>query len=204
MRGCCLQGGGLQIDGSPYSNASYHQRYPGAPPTGYGSCSAVFPFTYFFERSATLLQHKDPQAASYCKWYAAMILLPSGLHSSERIVANRAARALFRRISPYNDFPNVYYIVKALGEEKAQLKAGGPIPIPDLVDMRSKTIMKNEYQHDKQRHDGGPVPAQHVLCPSRAPGSPYVQSSVYMVRLFLLTRSKQKQKRRLKNKLTNI
>ena len=23
--------------------------------------------------------------------------------------------------------------------------------------------------------------AQHVLCPSRAPGSPYVQSSVYMV-----------------------
>ena len=61
-------------------------------------------------------------------------------------------------------------IVKALGEEKAQIKAGGPIPIPDLVDIRSRTIMKNEYQKDKQRVDGGPVPAQHVLCPSRAPG----------------------------------
>ena len=71
--------------------------------------------------------------------------------------------------------------MKALGEEKAQLKAGGPITIPDLVDLRSKTVMKNEYQHDERRHDGGPVPAQHVLCPSRAPGSPYVQSSVYMV-----------------------
>jgi hypothetical protein len=61
-------GGGLQDDGAPYSNVSYHQRYPGAIASGYGSCSAVFPFTYFFERSATLLQHKDPQAASYCKW----------------------------------------------------------------------------------------------------------------------------------------
>ena len=75
MRGCCLQGGGLQDDGSPYSNASYQQRYPGAIAAGYGSCSAVFPFTYFFERTATLLQHKDPQAASYCKWCAAMELL---------------------------------------------------------------------------------------------------------------------------------
>ena len=39
--------------------------------------------------------------------------------------------------------------------------------------------MKNEYQKDEDRLNGGPVPAQHVLCPSRAPGSPYVQSSVY-------------------------
>lgn len=51
----------------------------------------------------------------------------------------------------------------------------------ELVDIRSKTIMKNEYQKDKDRFNGGPVPAQHVLCPSRAPGSPYVQSSVYTV-----------------------
>jgi hypothetical protein len=72
-----------------------------------------------------------------------------------------------------------YYIIKALEEEKAQLAAGGPIEIPDLVDIQSRTIMKNEYQHDANRMDGGPVPAQHVLCPSRAKGSPYVQSSVY-------------------------
>ena len=76
----------------------------------------------------------------------------------------------------------------------------------DLVDIRSKTVMKNECktvmlsrcaalpsrlanlesitvadQKDKNRVDGGPVPAQHLLCPSRAPGSPYVQSSVYTV-----------------------
>jgi len=165
---------------------------------------------FFFERTATLFQHRDPQAASYCKW---------------------AARALFRQINPYNDFPNIYYIVKAMGEVEAQLQAGGgrPIPIPELVDIRSRTIMKNEYQKDKHRVDGGagkrllsfqtqyhdvgpepvltnhrslypkhfsfsfesiilclfahagPVPAQHVLCPSRAVGSPYVQSSVYTV-----------------------
>ena len=53
--------------------------------------------------------------------------------------------------------------------------------LQDLVDIRSKTIMKNEYQKDKDRFNGGPVPAQHVLCPSRAAGSPYVQSSVYTV-----------------------
>ena len=99
-------------------------------------CSGVFPFVFFFERTATLFQHRDPQAASYCKW---------------------AARALFRQINPYNDFPNIYYIVKAMGEVEAQLQAGGgrPISIPELVDIRSKTIMKNEYQKDKHRVDGG-------------------------------------------------
>ena len=79
-----------------------------------------------------------------------------------------------------------YYIIKALEEEQSQLAAGGPIRIPDLVDVKSKTIMKNEYQHDASRTDGGPVPAQHILCPSRAPGSPYVQSSVYTVPVRML------------------
>ena len=69
---------------------------------------------------------------------------------------------MFRQINPYNDFANIYYIVKAMNEEQAQQSAGGPIPIPDLVDIHSKTIMKNEYQKDKNRVDGGPVPAQHV------------------------------------------
>lgn len=152
-------GGGLQDDGSPYTTSPYRLRTP-TQAIPYGSCSGVFPFVFFFERTATLFQHRDPQAASYCKW---------------------AARALFRQINPYNDFANLYYIVKAMNEEQAQVKAGGPIPIPDLVDIRSKTIMKNEYQKDKHRVDGGPVPAQHVLCSSRAVGSPYVQSSVYTV-----------------------
>eukprot|EP01043_Picozoa_sp_COSAG02_P063714 COSAG02_NODE_9107_length_2327_cov_9.291293_1_plen_509_part_00 len=152
-------GGGLQDDGSPYTTSPYRLRTP-TQAIPYGSCSGVFPFVFFFERTATIFQHRDPQAASYCKW---------------------AARALFRQINPYNDFANLYYIVKAMNEEQAQVKAGGPIPIPDLVDIRSKTIMKNEYQKDEHRVDGGPVPAQHVLCSSRAVGSPYVQSSVYTV-----------------------
>ena len=83
----CCQGGGLQDDGAPYSTAPYRLRYRPLPQAiPYGSCSGVFPFVFFFERTATLLQHKDPAAASYCKW---------------------AARALFRRIDPYNDFANV-------------------------------------------------------------------------------------------------
>ena len=84
---CRCQGGGLQDDGAPYSTAPYRLRYrPQPQAVPYGSCSGVFPFVFFFERTATLLQHKDPAAASYCKW---------------------AARALFRRIDPYNDFANV-------------------------------------------------------------------------------------------------
>jgi hypothetical protein len=67
---------------------------------------------YFFEKTATLFQHKDPKAASYCKW---------------------AARSLFRQISPWNDFPNFYYVIMALEEERKQIKAGGPISIPVRV-----------------------------------------------------------------------
>ena len=47
-----------------------------------------------------------------------------------------------------------------------------------LANLESITVAD---QKDKNRVDGGPVPAQHLLCPSRAPGSPYVQSSVYTV-----------------------
>ena len=99
-------GGGLQDDGAPDSEQQFADGRPGDP---VGSCSGVFPFTYFFEKTATLFQHKDPKAASYCKW---------------------AARSLFRQITPFNDFPNFYYVIMALEEEKKQIKAGGPIPIP--------------------------------------------------------------------------
>ena len=99
-------GGGLQDDGAPDSEQQFEFGRPGDP---VGSCSGVFPFTYFFEKTATLFQHKDPKAASYCKW---------------------AARSLFRQINPFNDFENFYYVIMALEEEKRQMKAGGPIPIP--------------------------------------------------------------------------
>jgi hypothetical protein len=75
-------GGGLQDDGAPDTSYPWGFGRVGDPR---GSCNGVYPFVYFFEATATLLQKKDPQAASYCKW---------------------AARSLFRRISPYNDFPN--------------------------------------------------------------------------------------------------
>lgn len=71
-------GGGLQDDGGPDSEQEFEFGRPGDV---IGSCSGVYPFTYFFEKTATLFQRKDPSAASYCKW---------------------AARSLFRQINPYN------------------------------------------------------------------------------------------------------
>lgn len=93
-------GGGLQDDGAPDTAYPWVYGRVGDP---VGACTGVLPFTYFFERAATLLQHRDPAAAGYCKW---------------------AARSLFRQINPYADFQNFYYVIKALGEEKAQVAAG--------------------------------------------------------------------------------
>ena len=98
-------GGGLQDDGARTRSSS--SRTEGRAIQS-AAAPGVFPFTYFFEKTATLFQHKDPKAASYCKW---------------------AARSLFRQITPFNDFPNFYYVIMALEEEKKR-KAGGPIPIP--------------------------------------------------------------------------
>lgn len=150
----CLSnhGGGLQDDGQ-------------------GHCNGAYLFTFFFEYAATMFQHSDPDAASYFKW---------------------AARSMFRGLFPKDDFGSFYWTpVRAYVQEQLQLgssNAGSstqllqqrtPIPIPDLVDLQSKVIYKNEYGHAADHVDAGIVPKKVVICPSRSKGSAYVQSDVY-------------------------
>ena len=148
-------GGGLQEDGSAYTTAwqdSFRR-------DTIGLCTGDPAFVYFFEQAATHFQHRDPKAASYFKW---------------------AARAMWRaNIALYADF--YWSPVRTYMEEQKQLQAGGgqPIDIPELADIRSKVVMKNEYQQDATRTNGSLVPKAVVLCPSRAVGSPYLQSDIY-------------------------
>ena len=93
-----------------------------------------------------------------------------------------------------DDFGSFYWSpALAYEEELKQLAAGGPIPIPDMVDLNSTIVMKSEYQHDAARRGGcvanstlpglraGCFPKKLVVCNSRKPGSGYVQQEIYAV-----------------------
>ena len=91
-----------------------------------------------------------------------------------------------------DDFGSFYWTpALAYAEELKQLEAGGPIPIPDLVDLSSTVVLKSEYQHGGARRDGcesnstlpglraGCFPKKLVVCNSRKAGSGYVQQDIY-------------------------
>ena len=146
-------GGGLQDDGSEYTTA---KSVPFTRET-IGMCTGDPAFVYFFEFAATKFQKLDPQAAAYFKW---------------------AARSFWRaNIALMADF--YWAPVRTYLEEQKQLKAGGPIEVPELVDIRSKVVLKNEYQQDATRTNGSLIPKAVVLCASRKVGSPYLQSDIY-------------------------
>eukprot|EP01047_Picozoa_sp_COSAG01_P007424 COSAG01_NODE_282_length_19505_cov_101.588117_6_plen_490_part_00 len=148
-------GGGLQDDGSEYTT----RRSDPFTRETIGMCSGDPAFAYFFEFAATKFQKLDPQAAATFKW---------------------AARSFWRaNIATYADFS--WAPVRTYLEEQKQLRAGGgvPIEVPELVDIRSKVVLKNEYQQDATRTNGSLIPKAVVLCPSRQVGSPYLQSDIY-------------------------
>ena len=140
---------------------------------GQGFCNGAHLFGFFFEQGATSFQRSGPEAAAYFKW---------------------AARSMWRNLALRDYFASFYWSpALAYEEELKQLAAGGPIPIPDLVDLNSTIVMKSEYQHDATRHDGcvsnstlpglrgGCFPKKLVVCSSRKPGSAYVQQDIYAV-----------------------
>ena len=99
---------------------------------------------------------------------------------------------MWRGMAVRDDFASFYWSpVLAYVEEMKQIAAGGPIAIPDMVDLNSTIVMKSEYQHDAKRQDGCPVsaselpgyragcfPKKLVVCNSRKPGSGYVQQDI--------------------------
>ena len=52
---------------------------------------------------------------------------------------------------------------------------------PLAAGMHSKIVYKNEYAHDKNHTNGGPVPKKLVVCGSRHEGAGYVQQDIYNV-----------------------
>ena len=132
---------------------------------GYANCG--FAYVFLFERGTTLFQISDPKAASYFKW---------------------AAKQVWRASNPGSNFPEhmLFSVVFGWREELKQLNASGGVPIPMPADddpaaagMSSKVVHKNEYQHDKNHTNGGPVPKKLVVCPSRNLGVGYVQQDIY-------------------------
>ena len=135
---------------------------------GQGYANGASAYIYLFEVAATQFQHSDPEAASYFKW---------------------ASRQVWRNWNPVAEFSQFHFApVFAWQEELKQLRAGGgtPIPLPANNDsmsanMQSKVVYKNEYQHDANHTNGGPVPKKLVVCASRKEGGGYVQQDIYNV-----------------------